>query len=61
MKIATLTEIVVNMQASLNRMDTDKRNMNIIVSGMPEGDMECGQDILLDYTEKFPGTTFFHL
>lgn len=37
--IATMTDIIVNMQSSLNRIDADTRNTNIIVAGLPEGDI----------------------
>ena len=37
--IATLTDIICNMQSSLNRIDADERNTNIIVAGLPETDM----------------------
>ena len=37
--IATLTDIICNMQSSLNRIDADKRNTNIIVAGLQETDI----------------------
>ena len=37
--IATMTEIIINMQSSLNRIDTSTRNNNIIISGLQEEDL----------------------
>ena len=37
--VGILTSIIVNMQNSLNFVDGDKRNKNVIVSGLMEGDM----------------------
>ena len=37
--IATMTDIIVNMQSSLNRIDADIRNTNIIVAGLHEDDI----------------------
>ena len=37
--IATMTDIIVNMQSSLNRIDANTRNNNIIISGLQEEDM----------------------
>ena len=34
--IATMTDIIINMQSSLNRIDSNTRNNNIIVSGLQE-------------------------
>ena len=34
--IATMTDIIVNMQSSLNRIDANTRNNNIIISGLQE-------------------------
>ena len=38
--IATMTDIIVNMQSSLNRIDANMRNTNIIVAGLHEGDIK---------------------
>ena len=37
--IATMTDIIINMQSSLNRIDANTRNNNIIVSGLQEDDI----------------------
>ena len=37
--IATMTDIIINMQSSLNRIDFDTRSTNIIISGLQEGDI----------------------
>ena len=37
--IATMTDIIINMQSSLNRIDSNTRNNNIIVSGLQEADI----------------------
>ena len=42
--IATMTEIIVNMQSSLNRIDSSTRNTNIIVSGLQEGQIMSDDD-----------------
>ena len=40
-KIEALTQVVVNMQSSLNAIDAAKRNTNIIISGLSEQNIEC--------------------
>ena len=50
--IDTLTQIVVNMQSSLNRIDSDKRITNIIVSGLSEETISDGGIDLRDDKEK---------
>ena len=42
--IATMTDIIINMQSSLNRIDANTRNNNIIISGLQEEDI-VGNDI----------------
>ena len=42
--IATMSEIIINMQSSLNRIDSSTGNTNIIVSGLQEQDIENEQD-----------------
>ena len=42
--IATMSEIIINMQSSLNRIDSSTRNTNIIVSGLQEQDIVNEQD-----------------
>ena len=42
--IATMSEIIINMQSSLNRIDSSTRNTNIIVSGLQEQDIVNDQD-----------------
>ena len=37
--IATMTDIIINMQSSLNRIDANTRNNNIIISGLQEDDL----------------------
>ena len=37
--IATMTDIIINMQSSLNRIDANTRNDNIIIAGLQEGDI----------------------
>ena len=43
---ATLKEIIRNMQRSLNKSDSDVRNKNIIITSLPEGDIETDHKIL---------------
>ena len=43
---SVLTGIVVNMQSSLNRMENVERSCNLIISRIPEGDMESDNGIL---------------
>ena len=40
-KIEAMSQIIVNMQSSLNAIDATKRNTNIIISGLPEDNIEC--------------------
>ena len=42
--IATMTDIIINMQSSLNRIDSNTRNNNIIVSGLQEDDIVDDKD-----------------
>ena len=37
--IATMTDIIINMQSSLNRIDANTRNDNIIIAGLQEEDI----------------------
>ena len=49
-KIEILTEIVVNMQRSLNRVDGHTRSNNVIITGLSEKDIKTkfnGNDIIL--------------
>ena len=41
-KIETLSQIVVNMQSSLNKLDGDVRENNIMVAGLTETDVDLG-------------------
>ena len=50
--IDTLTQIVVNMQGSLNRIDSNKRITNIIVSGLSEETINDGGNQLNNDKEK---------
>lgn len=55
--INTLKYTVVNMQKSLNRLDQEKRYLNAIVSGLPEGEMAFenstgNREVLQDDNEK---------
>ena len=50
--IETLTDVIVNMQASLNRIDSDKRITNIMVSGLAEGPIDDNGNILNNDKEK---------
>ncbi len=49
---SVLTGIVVNMQSSLNRMENDKRSLNLIMSRIPENDMQSDNGILNDDKAK---------
>ena len=51
-KIEALSQIIVNMQASLNSVDASKRTTNIIISGLSEGDIECEGGVLTNDDEK---------
>ena len=50
-KIATLTNIIINMQKSLNMMDMEDRAFNVMVSGVLENDIiaedENGEEVTL--------------
>ena len=37
--IAAMTDIIINMQSSLNRIDSNTRSTNIIISGLQEDDI----------------------
>ena len=49
---SVLTGIVVNMQSSLNRMENEGRSQNLIISRIPEGDMQGDDDVLHDDKAK---------
>ena len=50
--IETLSQIVVNMQASLNKIDSEKRITNVIVSGLSEDDIiDNDQELSNDVTK----------
>ena len=49
---ATLKEIIRNMQRSLNKSDSDVRNKNIIITSLPEGDIETDHKIMKSDHEK---------
>ena len=51
-KIDTLTQIIVNMQSSLNHIDSGKRVNNIIISGLTEGDIEYNEFLLTTNADK---------
>ena len=42
--IATMTDIIINMQSSLNRIDANTRNDNLIITGLPEEDIPAPAD-----------------
>ena len=42
--IRTLRYTVVNMQKSLNHLDSKERNLNVIISGLLEEEMTSGYD-----------------
>ena len=50
--IETLSQIIINMQSSLNRIDMGKRITNIIISGLTEEDIYDKDDELVNDTEK---------
>ena len=50
--IETLSQIVINMQASLNKIDSDKRITNIMVSGLSEDSITDNGDELSNDVEK---------
>ena len=49
-EINTLKHIVVNMQKCLNKMDSVNRELNVIISGLPEKGM-CGHQKIMMRTE----------
>ena len=42
--IATMTDCIINMQSSLNRIDANTRNNNIIIAGLQEEDIITGNE-----------------
>lgn len=50
--IETMSQIIINMQSSLNRIDSDKRITNIMVSGLSEKDITDNEKELKSDTEK---------
>ena len=48
----SLTHIVVEMQKSLNKIDNNDRVKNLMISGLPEGDIEVEGASLVDDKEK---------
>ena len=51
-KNETLTQIVVEMQKSLNKIDSTDREKNLIISGLPEDEIEVDGVLLKDDLEK---------
>ena len=51
-KIEAMTQVIVNMQSSLNAIDASKRNTNIIISGLPEQNVEHGNGETLTNDEE---------
>ena len=51
-KIEAMTQVIVNMQSSLNAIDASKRNTNIIISGLPEQNIELGNGETLTNDEE---------
>ena len=51
-KNETLTQIVVEMQKSLNKIDNNSRMKNLIISGLPEGEIAVGGASLKEDKEK---------
>ena len=51
-KNETLTQIVVEMQKSLNKIDNSDREKNLIISGLPEEHIQVDDDVLESDTEK---------
>ena len=49
---ATLKEIIRNMQRSLNKIDSDIRNKNIIITSLPEGNIETNNQRMTNDHEK---------
>ena len=58
--IATMTDIIVNIQSSLNRIDANTRNNNIIISGLTEEDI-VGDDVGELRTDKEKIQTLFEI
>ena len=63
---AVLKDIIVNMQSCLNKSDSDKRNKNVIIQGIPEGkisvenmDLECDLD-KIKWLLKLTGNEYFN-
>ena len=52
----TLTQIVVEMQKSLNRVDSNDREKNMIINGLPEGDLIVNEVPLIDDADKVKET-----
>ena len=51
-KNETLTQIVIEMQKSLNKIDSNDRVKNLMISGLPEGEMVVGGASLIDDKDK---------
>jgi hypothetical protein len=51
-KTETLTQIVVEMQKSLNKIDNNDRVKNLMISGLPEGEIAVGGASLIDDEDK---------
>ena len=51
-KIEAMTQVIVNMQSSLTTIDAQKRNTNIIISGLPEQNLELGNGETLTNDEE---------
>ena len=63
---AVLKDIIVNMQSCLNKSDSDIRNKNVIIQGIPEGkitvenmDLECDLD-KIKWLLKLTGNEYFN-
>ena len=50
--IETMSQIIINMQSSLNRIDSDKRETNIMISGLSENNLTDNSDELESAAEK---------
>ena len=50
--IETMSQIIINMQSSLNRIDSDKRETNIMISGLSENNLTDNGDELGSDAEK---------
>ena len=44
---AILRSTITNMQKSLNKIDSDTRNKNVIITGLPEGEIPVGNNQML--------------